>query len=107
MKKGWFGVLAAIFVITMVFVELASPFAQAADTYTVSITNPGEKVTKSNFKGYAFNEECKTATGKTMKLRFYSNKPLKEDKAYRLVIQDNNMVTQTKELNDTTVVSAK
>ncbi len=107
MKKGWFGVLAAVFVITMVLVELASPFAQAADVYTVSIANPGKKVTKANFKGYAFDEECKTVTGKTIKLRFYSNKPLKEDKAYRLVIQDNNMVIQTKELNDTAVVSAK
>ncbi|EMG27099.1 hypothetical protein X560_1508 [Listeria fleischmannii 1991] len=107
MKKGWFGVLAAIFVITMVIVELASPFAQAADTYTVSITKPGEKVTKANFKGYEFHEKCETATGKTIKLRFYSDKPLKEDKAYRLMIQDNEMVIQTKELSDVKLVSSK
>ncbi|EUJ18204.1 YxeA family protein [Listeria aquatica] len=107
MKRAMFGLLATVFVIVMVFIELGSPFAEASDTYTVTINHSGEKVQKANFKGYAFKEECKTSSGRNVQLKFYSNDKLEMNKSYRLVIQDNQMVVRSKELSDIQVVSSK
>ncbi|MHC5252200.1 YxeA family protein [Listeria kieliensis] len=107
MKRAIFGLLAAVFVIVMVFIELSSPFAEASDTYTVTIKHSGEKVQKAKFKGYAFKEDCKAPSGKTTQLKFYSNDELEMNKSYRLVIQDNQMVVRSKELSDIQVVSSK
>lgn len=51
MKKGLFGLLAAIFVLTMVVIEFSAPIGSAANTYYVTIKNDGKEVTKSKFKG--------------------------------------------------------
>lgn len=56
MKKGLFGLLAAIFVLTMVVIEFSAPIGSAANTYYVTIKNDGKEVTKSKFKGYSFRE---------------------------------------------------
>lgn len=37
MKKGLFGLLAAIFVLTMVVIEFSAPIGSAANTYYVTI----------------------------------------------------------------------
>ncbi|EUJ32744.1 hypothetical protein MFLO_06544 [Listeria floridensis FSL S10-1187] len=107
MKKAWFGLFAAMFVVVMVFIELASPLAEATSTYTVTISGAGEQVQKAKFKGYYFSEKCKTDSGKNVQLDFYSNEQLEPNKSYQLVIQDNHMVVRSKELSDTQLVSSK
>ncbi len=43
MKKGLFGLLAAIFVLTMVVIEFSAPIGSAANTYYVTIKNDGKR----------------------------------------------------------------
>ncbi|WP_270998048.1 YxeA family protein [Listeria seeligeri] len=107
MKKGIFGLLAALFVITMVVIEFSSPVGSAANTYYVTIKNDGKEVTKSKFKGYSFNESCIDNNGNSQKINFMSNTQLKKNKQYKIVVQDNQLLVQAKEINNVPLASSK
>ncbi|EHW1431451.1 YxeA family protein [Listeria monocytogenes] len=107
MKKGLFGLLAAIFVLTMVVIEFSAPIGSAANTYYVTIKNDGKEVTKSKFKGYSFRESCLDNQGNSHKVNFMSTTQLKKNKQYKIVVQDNELLVQAKEINIVPLASSK
>lgn len=107
MKKGLFGLLAAIFVLTMVVIEFSAPIGSAANTYYVTIKNDGKEVTKSKFKGYSFRESCLDNQGNSHKVNFMSTTQLKKNKQYKIIIQDNELLVQAKEINSVPLASSK
>lgn len=91
----------------MVVIEFSSPIGSAANTYYVTIKSDGKEVTKSKFKGYLFNESCLDNNGTSQKVNFMSTTQLKKNKQYKIVVQDNALLIQAKEINNVPLASNK
>lgn len=80
---------------------------QQRNTYYVTIKNDGKEVTKSKFKGYSFQESCLDNQGNSHKVNFMSTTQLKKNKQYKIVVQDNELLVQAKEINSVPLASSK